>query len=323
MLQLTDATLCTLDLNKANVSDVKALYESLLWLGIDFIQIEEPVRQILGNQIIPKRTCLIVDSKSQFESAPGFGKYVARSYAEPFDTEIIAQSVFAGDFTSGMECPLYVFGDQALFLGRYESIFDTYRKRPQWVDFVPRYAGYAGTALAMEWIEGGGQGLVTGMLGLGGYAATEEVIMALNVRGKELVNMDTTRLRRIAKQCAKLIGQPIRAHKAIVGERIFHVESGVHVDGLLKNTHTYEAFPPESVGMTREFVIGKLSGKSALVQKLQELNVEMDSDAVDCLLKAIKSFSSKTGARIDEQNFLSLLNTVKGESKWQQRNVCI
>ena len=51
---------------------------------------------------------------------------------------------------------------------------------------------------------------------------------------------------------------------------MFRHESGIHADGALKDPKNYEAFDPAEVGLERQIVIGKHSGKAAIVNKFKE-----------------------------------------------------
>jgi homocitrate synthase NifV len=62
---------------------------------------------------------------------------------------------------------------------------------------------------------------------------------------------------------ARASGRPVAAGKSIVGDAVFTHESGIHVDGLLKDRGNYEAFQPEELGREHRLVLGKHSGRTA------------------------------------------------------------
>ena len=97
-----------------------------------------------------------------------------------------------------------------------------------------------------------------------GNAALEEVVMSLkHIEGIDL-GIDTTRLHELSEYVADASLRAISAYKPIVGRDIFTHESGIHVDGVIKNPSTYEPFPVEEVGLTRKIVLGKHSGSHAV-----------------------------------------------------------
>ncbi len=108
-----------------------------------------------------------------------------------------------------------------------------------------------------------------------GNASLEEVVMAIKTRGDRLpfyTNIDSTKLVRASRLLASITGFSVQPNKAIVGANAFAHESGIHQDGMLKNSETYEIMTPESVGWTESnLVMGKHSGRHAFKSKLEEL----------------------------------------------------
>src|SRR5258707_948550 len=98
-----------------------------------------------------------------------------------------------------------------------------------------------------------------------GHASLEEVVMAMKVRNDVLpdwTNIDSTLLTRASKLVAAATSFPVQYNKAIVGRNAFAHESGIHQDGMLKHTQTYEIMTPESVGVKQtSLVMGKHSGR--------------------------------------------------------------
>src|SRR5512138_376351 len=121
------------------------------------------------------------------------------------------------------------------------------------------------TANALAGIKAGARFVNTTVNGLGeraGNAALEEVVMALKISCGIDPGIDTHRFREISRYVGRASHRPVPAWKAIVGERAFAHESGIHADGVLKNPKNYEGFAPEEVGLTRQLVVGKHSGTS-------------------------------------------------------------
>ena len=67
---------------------------------------------------------------------------------------------------------------------------------------------------------------------------------------------------------ARASGRPVAAGKSIVGDAVFSHESGIHVDGLLKDRRNYENFAPEELGRTHRLVLGKHSGVPRVIDAL-------------------------------------------------------
>ncbi|MBI5183183.1 MAG: homoaconitate hydratase, partial [Nitrospinae bacterium] len=76
--------------------------------------------------------------------------------------------------------------------------------------------------------------------------------------------------------------------KAIIGNYVFTHESGIHVDGVLKDPITYEPFPPEEVGNVRRLLIGKHSGRHAIIDRFRELGIKIDNGESIIILQKVK-----------------------------------
>src|SRR5262247_173160 len=115
-----------------------------------------------------------------------------------------------------------------------------------------------------------------------GNAALEEVVMAMKVRNDTLpfwTGVDATMPTRASKLVSAVTSFPVQYNKAIVGRNAFAHESGIHQDGMLKHTQTYEIMTPDSVGVKQtSLVMGKHSGRHAFVHKLEELGYKLVYD---------------------------------------------
>ncbi|MDI6817595.1 MAG: homocitrate synthase [Actinomycetota bacterium] len=150
------------------------------------------------------------------------------------------------------------------------------------------------TANALAGVKAGANWINTTVNGLGeraGNAALEEVIMAMKYLGHIELGFKTEMFRELSEYVARASARTIPIWKAIVGTNVFAHESGIHADGVIKNPKTYEVFAPEEVGLERQLVIGKHSGSASIVQKFREFGVEIDADAAQEVLTAVRSAS--------------------------------
>ncbi|HEX5439400.1 MAG TPA: 2-isopropylmalate synthase, partial [Ktedonobacterales bacterium] len=114
-----------------------------------------------------------------------------------------------------------------------------------------------------------------------GNAATEEVVMAIRTRRQDLdldVRVDTTRIIPTSRLIARLSGMQPQWTKPIVGANAFAHGGGIHQDGVLKDSRTYEIMRPEDIGLPaseRRMFVGKLSGRAALNAQLKELGYDL------------------------------------------------
>jgi 2-isopropylmalate synthase len=137
-----------------------------------------------------------------------------------------------------------------------------------------------------------------------GNAALEEIVMALKVRADILPfssGIDGPSISRASKLVSNVTGFPIQFNKAIVGKNAFAHESGIHQDGMLKHTQTYEIMTPESVGVSKtSLVLGKLSGRHAFKDKLDAMGYELGGNALEEAFKKFKDLADKKKHVFDE-----------------------
>ena len=126
-------------------------------------------------------------------------------------------------------------------------------------------------------VQGGVRQIECTINGIGeraGNASLEEIVMALRVR-QDRLPYDTGiksrgAVRRRASCCRKLTDEPVQSNKAIVGRNAFAHEAGIHQDGMLKDSRTYEIMRPQDVGQTAEqLVLGRHSGRHAVQRRCE------------------------------------------------------
>jgi 2-isopropylmalate synthase len=137
-----------------------------------------------------------------------------------------------------------------------------------------------------------------------GNAALEEVVMAMRVRNDVMpywTNVDGTKLTRASKLVSAVTSFPVQYNKAIVGRNAFAHESGIHQDGMLKHTQTYEIMTPDSVGVKQtSLVMGKHSGRHAFVHKLEELGYKLADNQLEDAFVRFKALADRKKQVYDE-----------------------
>ena len=137
-----------------------------------------------------------------------------------------------------------------------------------------------------------------------GNASLEEVVMAMRVRNDVLpywTSIDATMLTRASKLVSAVTSFPVQFNKAIVGRNAFAHESGIHQDGMLKHTQTYEIMMPEDVGVKQtSLVMGKHSGRHAFVHKLEELGYRLASNQLEDAFVRFKALADRKKHVYDE-----------------------
>lgn len=136
------------------------------------------------------------------------------------------------------------------------------------------------TANSLAAIQAGVYSVNTTLIGLGeraGNAALEEVCVAASVMHHADIPVDLSKLPALCELVKRMAGREVAEHKPIVGEKVFCHESGIHVDGLLKDPENYQGFAPELVGRQHQLVLGKHSGRKAVAAILNQRGIAADT----------------------------------------------
>lgn len=146
-----------------------------------------------------------------------------------------------------------------------------------------------------------------------GNAALEEIVMAINVRSDKLpytTNIDTTQLFPISQLLSSIISFGVQPNKAIVGLNAFAHEAGIHQHGVLSNPLCYEIMTPESVGVPKtDIVLGKHSGRHALVARYKDLGIEFDNTQLNIVYSNFVALADKK-KKIYDQDLLKIASSM-------------
>jgi 2-isopropylmalate synthase len=132
-------------------------------------------------------------------------------------------------------------------------------------------------------IEGGVRQIECTVNGIGeraGNASLEELVMAFRVRNDRLpyhTNISTPRLFETSQLLSTLTEEPVQSNKAIVGRNAFAHEAGIHQDGMLKDSRTYEIMKPADVGQhSEQLVLGRHSGRHAVAKRCDTIGLTLN-----------------------------------------------
>ncbi|MDY7538443.1 2-isopropylmalate synthase [Undibacterium sp. 5I1] len=145
-----------------------------------------------------------------------------------------------------------------------------------------------------------------------GNTALEEIVMAVRTRRDHFnldCNIDTTQIVATSKLVSQITGFAVQPNKAVVGANAFAHASGIHQDGVLKARDTYEIMRAEDVGWSaNKIVLGKLSGRNAFKQRLEELGIALESEAdVNAAFTRFKELADRKSEIFDE-DIMSLVS---------------
>jgi 2-isopropylmalate synthase len=126
-----------------------------------------------------------------------------------------------------------------------------------------------------------------------GNAATDEVVMGLEVLLGVDTGVKTEHLYPVSQLVAELSKLPVPPNKPVVGENEFLFESG-QVAFLNEKIRAagvpFQSFLPELIGRKGYgYVLGKMSGGEIITQKLAELGIEAGKEQVAAILERVKA----------------------------------
>ncbi len=318
MIKLTDQTLRHIQTKDCDTAVLQEFYHLLFQCGADFVELDEKTAERLADDLDWERTVLHLQNPR--EVCQPFARCVCR-FTEWQNHAPMLYEVRVNDVREINLLGRYAHLKQLRIVGLGDLLLhDAARMMEQVRDKLPKTKielcptneyGCAG-AILNEWLSTGSGMGVTSFLGTGGTAPLEQLMMSLRLGAKRhKPKLDLSGLPRLRTLFTELTGTPVPSHQPVVGSAIFEVESGVHVDGILKNAALYEPFPPESVGMERKIVIGKHSGQSSLRHRLQQLGCAADKANLSRLLQAVRQKSETLQRALTDTELLALAHEVE------------
>ena len=132
-------------------------------------------------------------------------------------------------------------------------------------------------------VKAGIQGVHCTINGLGeraGNAPLSSVLAVLHDQLKCQTGIDERKINQVSRVVESYSGVRIPANKPVIGEYVFTQCAGVHADGDSKSNLYYNDLLPERFGRTREYALGKTSGKANIQKNLEALGIELDEESM-------------------------------------------
>ncbi|WP_438446520.1 homocitrate synthase [Gorillibacterium sp. sgz5001074] len=170
------------------------------------------------------------------------------------------------------------------------------------------------TANTLAAMEAGALWASTTVTGIGeraGNAAMEEVAMAWHHLYGGRTALDTIRFKELAETVSRAAGRPLPPAKPIVGTMVFTHESGIHVDGMLKNRETYQSFDPVEVGAEHRYVVGKHSGWKTVAHILREQGYRPERELSMELMREIRHEADKGKRLLEPEELVRMLIEIR------------
>ncbi len=168
-------------------------------------------------------------------------------------------------------------------------------------------------ANSLAGVRNGARQIECAVNGLGeraGNAALEEVVMGIQTRPDFFAaqsetglatNVNTKEIYRTSQLVSQLTGFVIQPNKAIVGANAFAHESGIHVDGILKERTTYEIMTPESIGLGgSRMVLGRHTGRHGFVDRCKQLGFKLNQQEIEHAYQRFVEIADKKKEVFDE-----------------------
>lgn len=302
MTVIIDRTLTKIDSNMVVPSDLIHFCELLFTCGVTKIEATPQALYKIQNHLSVDSQLLFSQTKTRFLTLD-HGTWKIES------NELIEMNLDFIQIQDLQSKKVRLIGLENLLIQDYETIFHhLLNSGAQYLDLCPGNHKHCATAIALEWLLMGGQSISCSFASCNNDANLEEILVALKINGKSSLVGDLSVLSELKNIYEKITGEKIPEKKAVIGEGIFKVESGIHVDGVLKNPLIYEPFSPESVGNKREIILGKHSGQQSVIYKMRELN--LSENGVNIILSQLKEHCSKVGKSFSDLDLLTLASEV-------------
>ena len=165
-------------------------------------------------------------------------------------------------------------------------------------------------------VEGGGDQVQVTINGIGeraGNADIASVVMILETMYGCNTGIDTTRIVETSRLISRYSGIPIIPTHPIIGDNAFSHESGIHSQGVLEESSTFEPgiMTPEMVGHRRRLKLGKHVGRHAIKEMLGQAQIYPDVPQIDEIMVRIKQIAAK-GRQVTDNDLYVIAESVMG-----------
>jgi len=294
--------------NRAVIPDIKASVDC----GVKMVSIAVPVSDIHRKYVLNKdRDWVLEQTKKVIDYAKEYGLYVC--------VGAVDASRSKGDYLMQFARLIQDCGADRLRFDDTVGILDPFQtfaiinklRSEIRVDIEIHCHNDFGMATAntLAAIKAGARYASVTVNGLGeraGNAALEEVVMALkHIEGTDF-GFGTAHFRELSEYVANASSRAIPVSKPIVGSDIFAHESGVHIDGILKNPRTYEPFSPGEVGLERRMVIGKHSGSHAIQHVFEKMGINLTEEESRDILGMVRIVAESTKKALSDDELMGV-----------------
>ena len=152
------------------------------------------------------------------------------------------------------------------------------------------------TANVLAAVKAGVHGVHTTINGLGeraGNAPLSSVLAMLHDQLQVKTSIDEKNLYPASRVVETYSGVRVSSNCPVIGDHVFTQCAGIHADGDKKNNLYYNDLLPERFGRTREYALGKTSGKANIAKNLEQLGITLDNDMMQKLTAHVVELGDK------------------------------
>ncbi|MCH5328244.1 MAG: 2-isopropylmalate synthase [Coprobacter sp.] len=126
-----------------------------------------------------------------------------------------------------------------------------------------------------------------------GNAPLSSILAVLHDQLNLRTRIDESKVNQVSRVVESYSGIRIPSNKPVIGEHVFTQCAGVHADGDSKNNLYFNDLLPERFGRTREYALGKTSGKANIRKNLEALGIELDEESMRKVTERIIALGDK------------------------------
>jgi 2-isopropylmalate synthase len=152
-----------------------------------------------------------------------------------------------------------------------------------------------------------------------GNADLSQTVMGLTAIYGAKTSIRTEYLVETSKMVENYTGVRLPPNTPVVGQNAFSHESGIHSQGVLEKSDTFEPgiMTPEMVGHRRRIVLGKHTGKHAVKQSLESAGIISNDKQLDEIVARIKEIANK-GKQITDADLYAVASAVLGKASSEE-----
>ncbi len=203
----------------------------------------------------------------------------------------------------------------------FEFCYKMVRRYPQLhFDFHAHNDYDLGVANAFAAAKTGVKGIHCTINGMGeraGNAPLSSIIAVLHDQLGATTNVDETKINYVSQMVESFSGVRVPGNKPIIGDLVFTQCAGIHADGDKKNNLYFNDLLPERFGRTREYALGKTSGKANISKNLEALHIELDEESMRKVTERIIALGDKK-ERVTQSDLPYIVADVLSSDKAKQ-----